>query len=123
MKRVLPFSLAEYAARLRHVRNEMARRDLELLLVSSPDNIFYLTGYHTVGYFGFQILLVPRKGKPVLLVRRVDRENVLTLTWLGECRVYQDNENPIEVAARTSIAGGWGGRRRGDEHDGDVLAR
>ena len=38
------FSKEEFDRRLQAVRNEMAKGDLEVFLVSSPENIFYLTG-------------------------------------------------------------------------------
>ena len=44
----LPFEQAEYDARLRRVREEMERRDLDLLYVTSPPNLNYLTGYECV---------------------------------------------------------------------------
>jgi len=38
------FTAAEYAARLAAVRAAMAKAEADLLLLSAPENIFYLTG-------------------------------------------------------------------------------
>ena len=54
----LPFTVEEYRTRLKNVQANMAAADIEVLLVTAPENIFYLTGYHTVGYFSFQMLVV-----------------------------------------------------------------
>ncbi|MDP7242111.1 MAG: aminopeptidase P family N-terminal domain-containing protein, partial [Rhodospirillales bacterium] len=63
----LPFTVEEYRTRLKNVQANMAAADIEVLLVTAPENIFYLTGYHTVGYFSFQMLVVPIDRNPIML--------------------------------------------------------
>jgi Xaa-Pro dipeptidase len=50
----------------------MARQQLDALLVSSPENIFYLSGYDTKGVFAFQMLVVPLNSDVALVTRRVE---------------------------------------------------
>ena len=50
------FQDAEYEARLANVRAGMAATDLDILLVTTPSNICYLTGYDA---FGSRTLHVP----------------------------------------------------------------
>lgn len=45
-----PFSDAEYAERERKVREKMAADGLDALYVTSPPNLFYLTGYDAIWY-------------------------------------------------------------------------
>jgi Xaa-Pro aminopeptidase len=45
-----PIDAAEYAVRSRQVRTAMAAADLDVLYVTSPPNIFYLTGYEAVWF-------------------------------------------------------------------------
>ena len=45
-----PFSDAEYAARLATVHEAMAAAGLDVLYVTSPPNILYLTGYDAIWY-------------------------------------------------------------------------
>ena len=45
-----PFSDAEYRGRARRVRDEMARRGVDVLLVLSPPNLYYLTGFESIWY-------------------------------------------------------------------------
>ncbi len=47
----LPFPVGEYKERVERVRREMARREIDLLFVSSPSNITYLTGYDMIWYY------------------------------------------------------------------------
>ena len=46
-----PFPVEEYRARVEKVCREMERREIDLLLVSSPPNITYLTGYDMIWYY------------------------------------------------------------------------
>jgi Xaa-Pro aminopeptidase len=46
----LPFPLAEYRDRARRVRDEMARREVDVLYITSPANMCYLTGFQSVWY-------------------------------------------------------------------------
>lgn len=46
----LPFSDAEYAARLAKVRESMAAAGLDVLYVTSPPNVLYLSGYDAIWY-------------------------------------------------------------------------
>jgi Xaa-Pro dipeptidase len=64
-----PFDEAEYAERLTRVRTAMAARGLDGMLISSPENICYLTGLNYLGFFAYQLLVVPRDGTPILVTR------------------------------------------------------
>ncbi len=44
------FPPEEYADRIRRVKAEMARREIDTLVVTSPANITYLTGYDSIWY-------------------------------------------------------------------------
>ena len=47
--KALMFSLEEYAARLARARERMAEAGLDLLVLTEPEDIFYLTAHQTVG--------------------------------------------------------------------------
>ena len=63
----LGFDHAEHQARLAAVRTRMAAQDLELCLISTPENVFYLTGLDHWGYFAPHLLLVPAAGEMALV--------------------------------------------------------
>lgn len=46
----VPFTLAEYQTRLTKVREAMARANIDLLYCSSPNSLYYLTGYQNMWY-------------------------------------------------------------------------
>ena len=73
----------------------MANRDLEVFLVSSPENIFCLTGLDHQGHFAYQMLVVPDCGKMILATRAIEevviREQVGDLAlWYGHAD-YEDS--------------------------------
>jgi len=86
----------EYRSRLRALRDRMARHDLDAMLVTTPENICYLTGFDSVGHYYFNALIVPADGDPFMVPRRLEDSGVRALTWVQESRPYGDDEDPIE---------------------------
>lgn len=77
MAREVPvFPQEEYERRLRAVRASMKSRGLDGVLISSPENIFYLCGLDHMGYFAYQALVVPLEGPVVLITRAMERATV-----------------------------------------------
>lgn len=70
------FPLQEYDRRIDRVRALMAQRGLEGLLISSPENIYYLCGLDHMGYFAYQALVLPADGQPLLVTRAMERATV-----------------------------------------------
>ncbi len=98
----LPFSPEEYQDRLARVRAAMAAADLDLLLVTSPENIYWLTGYRTTGYYVYQLLVVPADGEAVFVTSRLEGEAVRALSWIkGNVTVFMGDD---EVAASLDAA-------------------
>ena len=57
----------EFARHLAKVQGAMEARDLDLQLVTGPENIFYVCGQQTPGYYTFQCLCIPRRSQPFLI--------------------------------------------------------
>src|SRR2546426_1960663 len=95
----LPFDAAEYARRQATLRARMDERDLDAVLLSGPENQYYLTGYETTGFHSFpQTLIVPRSSPPLLVTRRIEEGNAGAAYMLAS-RGYRDDEGPAEVLA------------------------
>ena len=69
------FSTDEYSRRVGIVRDAMGKRGIDLLLVHTPENLFYVSGYDTSGYFAYQFIALPLTGEPEILIRRGEAEN------------------------------------------------
>ncbi len=99
-ERRLPFSVSEFQRRLALVRDEIAARGFDAAVINSPENIYYLTGYQTLGYFAYQVLVIPLEAEPCLLVRYGEKSNVLGRSWLQNMELYRDTEDPVAVTRR-----------------------
>jgi Xaa-Pro aminopeptidase len=95
----LAFTEAEFDRRLAGTRAGMSERGLDLLLVFTPENVSYLTGYETIGYSSFLCLLVPREGTPRMIVREMELDVAHATTWLSEFATVSDTQDPIEIAS------------------------
>ena len=73
----LNFSREEYAERLAKTRAAMARAGIELLIVSDPSNMAWLTGYDGWSFYVHQCVLVPPDGDPIWYGRGQDAAGVI----------------------------------------------
>jgi Xaa-Pro dipeptidase len=99
-KKDLFFSLAEYQERLDNLRGAMQERGVEVLLSFTPENIYYLSGYQTPGYYTYQCVIVPLEGDPVMFTRYLEETNVRGLSWIDTRAYYNDNQDPVEETLR-----------------------
>lgn len=107
--------MAEYRRRLDALRKRMADRELDAVVITTPENIFYVTGYQTVGYYYFQALVVPLEADAFMVTRRLEQSNVVARTWLEKSRAYEDTDSPIAVLADTMTEAKLGKTRVGFE--------
>lgn len=70
------FPQTEYDQRLDNLRLLMAENDLDACLISSPENIFYLSGLSHMGFFAYHLLIVPRDGQMALICRAMEQVTV-----------------------------------------------
>ena len=96
----LSFDAAEYQDRLAAVRGRMAKRDLDVCLISTPENIFYLTGLDHWGYFAAHVLLVPADGEMTLITRAMEQVTVAHQVKNARFAGHDDSETAADVAIR-----------------------
>lgn len=97
----LGFSLSEYARRYELVLAGMKEKGLDALLVRSPENITYVSGYETPGYYKYHCLIIAAGVEPVLVLRRFEELNVPEYSWLTRHVPVDDWQHPPEVTADT----------------------
>src|SRR6187551_5100 len=100
------FSTAEFRGRVERVQQEMAQRGVDLLLIHAPENIYYLTGYQTSGYFAYQVALLGPSGDPQLLCRFLERRNVDEYSWLETAATWKEGDDLIAETLRFIKASG-----------------
>jgi Xaa-Pro dipeptidase len=95
----LPFDATEYEHRQATLRARMEERGLDAVLLSGPENQYYVTGYETTGFHSFpQTLILPRSAPPVLVTRRLEEGNAAAAYQLA-CRSYRDDQDPADALA------------------------
>lgn len=109
------FKPAEYALRLSAVRQAMARRGADLLLVSAPENIFYLTGLDHWGYFAPHVLILPLEGEMVLVTRGMEKVTIANQVANARFEGHGDHESAADAVGRALAAGRYPAARIGIE--------
>jgi Xaa-Pro dipeptidase len=93
----LPFSIDEYNARLAGISIEMQNRGIDVLVLTTPENIYYVSGFGTKGYYTFQALVISSNSAIFLVTRKFELINVSRLSWVDEARVFEDTEKPADI--------------------------
>ena len=99
----------EYAQRLAKTRMRMAEAALDVLLVTDPANMNYLTGYDAWSFYVPQAVIVPLKAEsPIWVGRGMDAQSATLTTTLPKDSIlsYADDyiESPVKHAMQ-HIAG------------------
>lgn len=95
----LPFPKAEYDDKLSSIQAQIASARLAGAIIVDPENIYWLTGYRSMGYWTFQALFIPGQGGPVLISRNVNRGQALALPTIARFESVGDIDDPIAVLA------------------------
>ncbi len=86
-----PFSTQEFKNRVESVQSTIRDRDLDALLVTTPENIYYLSGLDTTGFYSYQCLIVPQTGEPAFVVRQLETPNIEIRTWISQLKAYGES--------------------------------
>lgn len=89
------FSDAEFERRLAGVRALMAEQGLDALICFAPENLYYLTGHDTPGYYWYQACVVTNKALPVNVIRKLEATNTLGRSWSRLVVEYEDTQDPV----------------------------
>ncbi len=115
------FPRAEYEARLVKTRAALAARGVDAAVFTGPENIFYLTGQQTPGYYMFQCLILPLDGEPVFLLRQLEVTNFRRNTFLDDVEAYDDGTMPAGLVVQTLQRRGLANKRIAVEKGGWFL--
>ena len=120
IQKTLAFSEEEFRGRVARVQDSMAAAGLDGLVVHSPENICYLAGYHTAGYYYVQAVLVPPAGDPFIVTRGLETANVTAHSWFAPEATfgYLDTEDPVDAIVGAMRELGIGTGRLGVEQSG-----
>lgn len=89
------------------------------MLVTTPENITYLTGFESPGHYWFQGLIVTASGEMIAVSRLLETSGVEAYSCLeaSSSLAYRDSEDPMQKVADTLAELGLAGQRLGYERD------
>jgi Xaa-Pro aminopeptidase len=107
----LPFSIEEFSDRRKRVRATMESRGIDILYVTSPANLFYLTGYEAIWYPNrLPLGLAMSRDRPEIVFFDWTRHDayVATRVLCDEIVLFDYGSAPQKVAA-AFVERGWTG--------------
>jgi len=121
----LAFSRAEYAARIAKTRKAMAAAGIELLLVTDPSNMAWLTGYDGWSFYVHQCVLLAEDGEPIWYGRTQDANGAVRTVFMDHANVlcYPDHyvmsteRHPMQHLAGILEDRGWARKAIGVEKE------
>jgi ectoine hydrolase len=121
----LPFPLAEYQRRIAKTRAAMATRHLDLIVVSDPSNMAWLTGYDGWSFYTHQAVLLGLEGEPLWWGRGMDAQGARRTVFMSPDNIvgYDDTyvqnplKHPMDQLSTAIASRGWEKARIGVEMD------
>jgi Xaa-Pro dipeptidase len=107
------FSAEEYQQRLDRVRKEMKRDDVEVLVLFSPRNFYYLTGYDSGATYYQSLIITP--SEMILFLREMEQVIGRVTTGSGNITIWQDHLDPTNALVSFLKQKGWFDQRIGVE--------
>ncbi|MCB2137246.1 MAG: aminopeptidase P family N-terminal domain-containing protein, partial [Rhodobacteraceae bacterium] len=121
----LYFTRQEYAARIAKTRKAMEAKGVDLILVSDPSNMAWLTGYDGWSFYVHQCVLLGMEGDPVWFGRGQDANGAKRTVFMSHDDIigYPDHyvqsteRHPMDYLSERIVERGWGSARIGVEMD------
>ena len=121
----LNFTREEYAERLEKTKKAMVEQGIDLLIVTDPSNMAWLTGYDGWSFYVHQCVLVPIEDDPIWYGRSQDANGAKRTVYMTHDRIipYPDyyvqstTYHPMDYLSEVIEARGWGTRNIGVEMD------
>ncbi|SMF56916.1 ectoine hydrolase [Tistlia consotensis] len=119
------FERSEYDRRIAKARRAMEARGLDLLIVTDPSNMAWLTGYDGWSFYVHQAVILPLDEAPLWWGRAQDANGARRTVWMAEERILWYPDEYVQSAVRhpmDQLSGilserGWAARRIGVEMD------
>ncbi len=96
----LKFSPGEYAERLAKTRKAMETKGVDLLIVSDPSNMAWLTGYDGWSFYVHQAVLVPPSGEPIWYGRVQDANGAKRTAYLHHDNIVSYADRYVQSTER-----------------------
>jgi len=117
------FSVSEYQRRLSLVRSQMAADGVDVLFVTNPSNMAWLTGYDGWSFYVHQGVIIQLEADPMWWGRHMDSFGAHRTCWIPDERVLSYSDDWVQSDERHAMQHlaailadlGYGGARIGVE--------
>lgn len=121
----LNFTRTEYDERVAKTRKAMEKAGFDLLIVTDPSNMHWLTGYDGWSFYVHQCVLLAMDGEPIWYGRGQDGNGAKRTAWLSHDNIigYPDHyvqsteRHPMDLLASIIEQRGWDRARIAVEFD------
>ena len=90
------FPKEELNQRLLNVRSQMVEANIDGMVITIPENIYYLTELDHWGFFACHLLVVPREGEMILVCRAMEKITIENQVKNARFFGHADNEDPAD---------------------------
>ena len=122
----LPFTTAEYKKRVEKTKARMQKAGIDVLFVTDPANMNYLTGYDGWSFYVHQLVALGlNESEPVWFGRPMDANGARVTTYLKHSNIYDypdhfvqsTKHHPMDRMAEIARERGWAKARIGVEKE------
>ncbi|MDH7787289.1 ectoine hydrolase [Ochrobactrum sp. 19YEA23] len=121
----LNFTRAEYDARIAKTRRAMDKAGFDIIIVTDPSNMHWLTGYDGWSFYVHQCVVLAMDGEPIWYGRGQDGNGAKRTAWISHDSIigYPDHyvqsleRHPMDLLASILDNKGWGNKTIAVEFD------
>src|SRR5690625_4922368 len=98
---VLNFTLSEFKERVDRTKQQMEKEGIDVLLITNPGNMCYLTGYDAWSFYVHQMLVVSlEEEEPIWIGRGIDESAAKHTTWLKDENIISYPDDHVQSTAK-----------------------
>jgi len=97
----MSFGTKEYRERIKKTKEKMALQGIEVLLITDPANIYYLSGYDSWSFYGLQVLIIiSDEDEPIWIGHEQEISKVTATSWLYYENVISYSKEYVESSVK-----------------------
>lgn len=96
----LKFTREEFAERLAKTRKAMEQKGVDVLIISDPSNMAWLTGYDGWSFYVHQAVIVPPTGEPIWYGRGQDANGAIRTAYLAHENIIGYADHYVQSTER-----------------------
>lgn len=98
------FALTEYRQRLNSLKKRMVDEGVDVLLVSNPSNMYYLSNYSAWSFYVHQMMIITLEDdQPLWIGRQMDALGVSKTTWLDDQHIISYPDYYVQSKERHPV--------------------